>query len=281
MVDNEADGSTEAALNDRFPAVQILPLAANLGYAGGAVVGMEEGLRLGGDSILIINNDCRVNDGFLAPLVEELENHPTTGAVGPILEARSEAGVDWFNSGQRFDLTRASVNDDGLTGSGEPPRSGREVVGYLCGACVLFRADALRDVGLFDPRLFLFGEEPDWTFRAQQKGWQSVAVAESQVDHIESTTTATVPGARRFFVARNQCWIVRRYGSRADRVRNALRTLLWRMPKAAAGHLGRSDRASAKGVTLGSIAGVFANCRPGSAPSDALRERRFELRPSD
>lgn len=57
-----------------------------------------------------------------------------------------------------------------------------------CGAAVLLRSDYLRDVGLLDPRWFLYYEDTDLAWRGLRRGWRYRYVPAATVSHAHSTT---------------------------------------------------------------------------------------------
>lgn len=57
-----------------------------------------------------------------------------------------------------------------------------------CGAGVLLRSDYLRDVGLLDPRWFLYYEDTDLAWRGLLRGWRYRYVPAARVTHAHSTT---------------------------------------------------------------------------------------------
>lgn len=57
-----------------------------------------------------------------------------------------------------------------------------------CGAGVLLRSDYLRDVGLLDPRWFLYYEDTDLAWRGLLRGWRYRYVPEARLSHAHSTT---------------------------------------------------------------------------------------------
>ena len=59
----------------------------------------------------------------------------------------------------------------------------------------MFRAEALRDVGLFDDGFFLYFEEVELMHRMKAKGWTVRHVPQSRVVHIEGASTGG-PAAR-------------------------------------------------------------------------------------
>ena len=81
VVDNGSrDGSVEA-IRARFPAVEVLALPENRGYAGGCNAGIRAALDAGAEGVVLLNNDTEVAPDFLAPLVDAIDTDPTFAAV--------------------------------------------------------------------------------------------------------------------------------------------------------------------------------------------------------
>ena len=67
VVDNgSTDGSAEF-LRDNFPTVRVLALPSNLGFGGGSNAGFAAAKN---DIVVLLNSDMRVDENFLAPLLE-------------------------------------------------------------------------------------------------------------------------------------------------------------------------------------------------------------------
>ena len=80
-------------------------------------------------------------------------------------------------------------------GDGEPDRAlGEEPIAYASGAAVLYRAHGLRDVGLFDPALFMYHEDSDLGWRLRLAGWQSVLAPAAVIYHDYDFTGAARKG---------------------------------------------------------------------------------------
>ena len=60
----------------------------------------------------------------------------------------------------------------------------------VSGACMMVRTAALREIGLFDERFFLYFEEIDLCLRAWQRGWQVAYLPGIQVVHTGGFSTA-------------------------------------------------------------------------------------------
>jgi hypothetical protein len=66
---------------------------------------------------------------------------------------------------------------------------------WVSGASVMFRSEALRDVGLFDDGFFLYFEEVELMHRMKAKGWSVRHAPGSRVVHLEGASTGG-PAAR-------------------------------------------------------------------------------------
>ena len=72
-------------------------------------------------------------------------------------------------------------------------------VDWVSGTAVMFRFQALKDAGFFDPDFFLYFEETELQHRLGRAGWRAMSVPEAQVSHAEGAATGQsgLPEARR------------------------------------------------------------------------------------
>ena len=181
VVDNASRDGTVAAVRDRFPAVELLQTGENLGFAGGNDVGLEAALARGADWVYLLNPDTDVDPAFLAEAVAVGEADPATAAVQSLLllhperELINSAGnqVHFLGFGHcgGYRAPRATAGDE--------PRE----IPFASGAAVLLRAEALRQVGLLDPVLFLYQEDQDLGLRLRLAGWRARLAPRSLVWH--------------------------------------------------------------------------------------------------
>jgi GT2 family glycosyltransferase len=195
VVDNGSrDGSVEA-IRARHPAVRVVALAENQGYAGGNNAGIRAALEAGAGAVLLLNNDTVVAPDFLAPLLEVLNADARAAAASSaIMRADSPEALDiayldvYFGHGL---VHRRGVN--ALPGEGfdavKPVSAG-------VGCSLLVRAAALRQVGLFDEAYFAYHEEVDWCYRARKGGWLVYFQPYSRIWHHGSRSTVPLAGSR-------------------------------------------------------------------------------------
>jgi hypothetical protein len=190
VVDNGSrDGSFEAN-RARFPAVEVLALPENRGYAGGNNAGMRLALERGAEGVLLLNNDTEVAPDFLPPLVFAMESLPGTAVVSSsILRADHPELLDCAYSEVHFDQRHVVqlVGANAVVGAGF---AGRLEIPVAIGCSVLIRAEALETTGLFDEEYFAYHEDVDWCLRAAKWGYRMLYEPCSRVYHRRSGSTA-------------------------------------------------------------------------------------------
>jgi GT2 family glycosyltransferase len=83
---------------------------------------------------------------------------------------------------------------------------------FAIGAVLLVRWDALRQVGLFDERFFLYAEEVDWQRRALGLGWRSELCDIAAASHIGAGTMEDPARREALFYAAHETYIRKWYG---------------------------------------------------------------------
>ncbi len=180
-VDNASSDGTARLVRERYPEVTVIETGANLGFAGGNNAGIRRALERGADFVYLLNPDTEVEPGFLREAVAVAERRPDAGAVQSLLLLASEPG-----------LVNTAGNEIHFLGFGycggyrQPVSSvlaePREIA-FASGASVLYRASALRQVGLFDELLFLYHEDLDLGWRLRLAGWRNLVAPRSVVRH--------------------------------------------------------------------------------------------------
>jgi GT2 family glycosyltransferase len=81
LVDNASVDGIVWQVRKQMPEVRVIESLDNLGFAGGCNLGMGDPAEV--DYVALLNNDAYVEDDWISPLVEELEQHPRVGAACP------------------------------------------------------------------------------------------------------------------------------------------------------------------------------------------------------
>jgi N-acetylglucosaminyl-diphospho-decaprenol L-rhamnosyltransferase len=178
VLDNgSADGSA-CAVREAFPQVHLLESPFNLGFAGGVNRLLCE---CDAEYLVLLNTDAIPDPGALSRLRDYAAAHPEVAAVGPLLvdgEGRAAGCHDRFPA---FWQELANV-----LGWRRLPhhRQADADVDWIGGACMLLRARAVAEVGVFDTSYFMYCEETDWCYRAHRRGWRIACVPSARVVHL-------------------------------------------------------------------------------------------------
>lgn len=204
VVDNAStDGSVEL-VRERFPDVELIALEENHGFARANNVAFE---RCRGDDVLLLNSDAFLAPGALAALVETARRHPRAGAVGPRLHnpdgTLQRSAWPFPRAGrlllEAFMLHRPLRRLGLLEDLGTWAHDEERAVDFLIGACLLLRAEALAEVGGFDERFWLYGEEADLQRRLAARGWHVVFTPAATATHVGSASSAVSATRLRHF----------------------------------------------------------------------------------
>jgi GT2 family glycosyltransferase len=71
-------------------------------------------------------------------------------------------------------------------------------VDAVSGACLLVRRKAFEEVGCFDPRYFMYGDDLDLQRRLVDHGWRSIYVPAARVRHWKRESSRQRPLRTRF-----------------------------------------------------------------------------------
>lgn len=202
VVDNGSDDGSAEFLRREFPQVRVLELGANLGFARGNNAGVRAAAH---DVVVLLNNDMRVDPGFLRPLLDGfgLRTFAVTSQIflqDPAAR-REETGktAAAFRRGM-IDFTHREVD------------AARHVRAYYPalwagGGSSAFHKGRFLELGgfreLYSPA---YVEDADLSFQAWKCGYQVLFAPRSVVYHRHraSSSRRFAPGALEALVVRNQ-----------------------------------------------------------------------------
>lgn len=160
LVDNHStDGSCEA-LAGRFPQVELIRNAANLGFAAGCNVGLRLALqRPECRYVLLVNNDCIVGRDSIGAAVAAAQGDPAIGVVtGKIVD---DKGRIW-HAGGSISLLRGQAVARGFRAPDRGQFDAACDTQWASGAMMLIRREVAERTGGL-PEAYFFGVE-EWDF---------------------------------------------------------------------------------------------------------------------
>jgi GT2 family glycosyltransferase len=195
VVDNASTDGSVKMLKEEYPWVKLIANHENSGFASANNQGITQA---SGNYILLLNPDTYLHDHALATLIDYLDQNPTVGAVGPLLE--NPDGSLQHSCYPTPSLLREAyrlVRPNRNVGSGAYPMQEWSTttprpVDVIQGACLLLRRQVLEQVGLLDEAYFMYTEEVDLCTRISRAGWQLVWVPQARVTHYGGQSTRQV-----------------------------------------------------------------------------------------
>lgn len=192
VADNDSTDDSVAVLTAEFPAVGVIRLDRNYGFAEGYNQALH---RVGRDYdlYLLLNSDVETPAGWLSPLLDFMSAHPDVAACQPKLRAehtRSHfeyaGAAGGFIDSLGYPFCRGRLFDTVEEDRGQYD----EVmdVFWATGAALLIRSSIYWQVGGLDGRFFAHQEEIDLCWRLRSRGHRIVCVPQSVVYHVGGGT---------------------------------------------------------------------------------------------
>ena len=199
LVDNASRDGTAAIVSAEYPEVHLIAGSANLGFgnANNLALTVAQGRYL-----VVLNPDAVLLPDTLERALVHMEGCADAGMGGGLLQ---DPQGGWQPSARLF----PSLLNDGLTLSGLANRYpdsrffGRfdrswadpttaAAVDWVPGAFAILRRSLVEQIGLFDPRFFLYYEEVDLCRRIHQAGFKVYYWPDLVITHIGGASSETV-----------------------------------------------------------------------------------------
>jgi len=202
LLDNASSDGTVDAVGHRMPAVQIIGLSENLGYAGNNNVGIDASIEQGADWVFVLNEDTWLAPDCISRLVKAGESDPTIGIVGPMVYHADEPDVIQ-SAGGRLDKYFREWHlgrDERDQGQFAAPH----LVEWISGCGIMVRRAVIEQVGSLDARFFYFAEELEWCVRARRAGWKVLHVPQAKLWHKGVTRNHQPKPSVTYYATRNR-----------------------------------------------------------------------------
>jgi GT2 family glycosyltransferase len=200
VVDNASSDGTPDAVRTKFPSVKLIESSINLGFARGNNVGIEACTV---NYICLINPDVVVDTSCIARMLEYMELHPDIGMLGPkIVGPDGRVQRSCMRTPTLWNQLCRALGLDTLT------KQSRVFGGYLMkdfkhnelrdvdiinGCFWMVRRNALNNVGLMDPRFWMYADDLDWCQRFRLTGWRVVFFPHAEALHFGGASSDHSP----------------------------------------------------------------------------------------
>ncbi len=190
VADNGSDDDSLRWLGDEFPAIRIIRLDRNWGYAGGYNRALKQ---VEAEYYILLNSDVSVEKGWSDKLVTFMEMHPRIGACQPKIRSFEKptffehaGAAGGFIDKHGYPFCRGRIFDTVEEDHGQYNDT-REIF-WASGSCMAVRASAFEQCDGFDETFFVHMEEIDLCWRMQNAGYIICYVPEATVWHVGGGT---------------------------------------------------------------------------------------------
>lgn len=205
VADNGSSDGSIAWLAQQHPAIEIVRIGTNLGFAGGynfALAQVKE------EYSVLLNSDVEVTEGWLAPLIQLLDQDSGVVAAQPkiisyAVKSRFEhaGAAGGFIDALGYPFCRGRIfhcveEDTGQYDESRP-------VFWATGACMIIRTADYFKAGGLDEDFFAHMEEIDLCWRLQRAGKVIQCVGKSKVYHLGGGTLSVTDPRKVFLNFRN------------------------------------------------------------------------------
>lgn len=222
VIDNASnDGSPEKIRNRWDDQIIFLENDKNLGFASANNRAMH---KAKGRYFFLLNSDAEIIDNSLEKMVQFADQNPDIGILG--CKIMSEEGLQQLSCWRpptlshllcrAFNLYR--ILPDGWFGStnieayGKPTEN--KSVEAVSGCCMLVNREAAKQVGFFDERFFMYGEDTDWCTRMRESNFVVHFLSDAIVKHRGECSSANAYTAMRIELGKSVLTYIRKHSGR-------------------------------------------------------------------
>lgn len=168
VVDNASTDDTVAQFRKHLPHAQVLTNQRNLGFGAANNRGVWAAST---EFVLLLNPDCLIDAKAVSALIQCAQANPSAALIAPQLVGRN---------GQLDHLYCWTPNTWPAKGPGADADT---CVGFVSGACMLIRRDAMLKIKGFDEDFFLYYEDSDLCIRLAQQCGELILTPQARVTH--------------------------------------------------------------------------------------------------
>lgn len=209
VVDNGSTDGTVEALRRRGPGIRLRELGENKGFAQAVNIGL---MMCKGTTIVILNNDTLMPEGWLGNLQACLSSQQGHAVIGPVtnyIGGEQQIDVPYQDVTEMWDFASAYNRSHG----------GRwRSTDRLAGFCLMFTREVLERTGFFDEGYQIGNfEDDDFMIRLRMLGIPLVIAENTFVHHTGSATMRTLGREGYLQVnGRNEQFFLTKWGDRRE-----------------------------------------------------------------
>lgn len=181
VVDNVSRDTTVQTVREDYGWVTMIESGANIGYGRGCNLGLE---NAGTPYAMFMNPDARMEPDAIEIMCSFLDENERAAMVAPaIVEGDHLQGCGGLPTPGRILRRAAGSRSSELEQTKIQPGSEPFQSDWLCGAILMIRTELAKEMGGFDPEIFLYYDETDLCRRLLDDDWELWAVGRAVAQH--------------------------------------------------------------------------------------------------
>lgn len=203
-----------------FTTVQkVFRASGNLGYGGGANVGIQRALKRGAEWVVILNQDLRFSKKAIEEFCFKLQS------FDPCIAGPFTGDLDV----KRWTTIFPSLNDTKID--------------YISGSFLAIHRDIIKEVGFFYEPYFMYYEDVDYCIAAKNKGFMMHKIHINDIYHGDEPSLGKNSFLHQYYLARNHLLFVERQAPLKVKLREYLR-----LPKTLFDHYQKGETGAMVGI---------------------------------
>lgn len=217
LLDNDSGDGTAEAVAEAFPQVELIASRENYGFAKGNNIVAEAAST---EWLLLLNPDTECHAGAIDNLMAFARAHPEAGITGGrtvFPDGSLNIASCWMQITPWSTLCNALGLSSALRnwelfnpeGIGGWQRDTVREVDIVVGCFMLLKRELWNELGGFDLKYFMYGEEADLCLRAKAMGYRPMITPDAQIMHLVGASSAGVQARKYNMIAKARATLIR------------------------------------------------------------------------
>ncbi|MFH1446924.1 MAG: glycosyltransferase family 2 protein [Chloroflexota bacterium] len=206
IVDNGSSDNSVEILHKTFPEIEILKNSLNLGFQGGMNVGIQEAIKQGASSVMLLNCDTIASPLMMRTLINS--SPKDASIVSPGIYFASNHNVLCSTGGTINPVFLDIIHRKKITDFNSPLQ-----LEFLPSHAWLVKTEVFKKEGLLDEIFFpLYYDDLDFCLRLKRKGYKLYLIPAAKIYHNVSMSVGGKNSPReRYLMARNSGYYFRKH----------------------------------------------------------------------
>ena len=190
VADNASSDNSINVLKSKYPTVKIIQLDKNYGFTGGYNRALKQ---IEANYYILLNSDIAAGKNWLTPLINEMDNNPTTAICVPKIKSYRQSthfeyagAAGGYIDKYGFPFCKGRIFNQIEEDYGQYNKSSS--IFWASGAALMIRAKLYAECGGLDEDFFAHMEEIDLCWRLKNRGWDIKYISDSEVFHLGGAT---------------------------------------------------------------------------------------------